>query len=100
MSYKIVSLSPDNLAKHPQYVCFINPKHQSYQNKHEWLISQMRLGLRILLLYPAGEKKAQAYIEYTPGEHAWRQLTLMVICSFTVYGLPPMHGKTGDWEQP
>ena len=72
MSYKIVSLSPDNLAKHPQYVCFINPKHSSYQNKHEWLISQMRLGLRILLLYPAGEKKAQAYIEYTPGEHAWR----------------------------
>jgi hypothetical protein len=72
MNYKIESLSPDNLAKHPQYVCFINPKHPSYHNKHEWLISQMHLGLRILLLYPAGEKKAQAYIEYTPGEHAWR----------------------------
>lgn len=72
MNYRIESLNIDNLAEHPQYVCFINPKHPSYHHKEKWLSSQMQLGLKILLLYPEGEKKAQGFIEYTPGEYAWR----------------------------
>ncbi len=32
-------------------------------------------GLKIKLLYPDGESKAAAFIEFVPGEHAWRSVS-------------------------
>jgi ribosomal protein S18 acetylase RimI-like enzyme len=72
MSHTIVSVTPENLKDHPQFICFINPKHPAYPFKVEWYQKRYQEGLRINLLYPADENKAAAYIEFVPGEKAWR----------------------------
>jgi GNAT superfamily N-acetyltransferase len=73
--YKLVTVTEANLAQHPQVICFINPKHPSYHIKRDWLVKRFREGLVIKLLYPEGETKAQGYIEYVPGENAWRAVS-------------------------
>lgn len=75
LMYKIVQVTPDNLKEHPQAICYINPKHESYNLKAEWLKQRQKEGLVIKLLYPEGEKKAQGLIEYTRGENAWRAVS-------------------------
>ena len=75
MQYEIISLTEDNLAKHPQAVCFTKKSDHAFQIKQDWLKKRFREGMRIKLLYPAGSHKAVGYIEYTPGEFAWRAVS-------------------------
>ncbi len=70
--YSIVEVRRDNLAEHPQVICFINPKHEHYSLKIDWLKKRFKEGLKIKLLYVEGEKAPAGYIEYVPGEYAWR----------------------------
>ncbi|MDD4308992.1 MAG: GNAT family N-acetyltransferase [Candidatus Cloacimonetes bacterium] len=72
MNYRIVSIDESNLTEHPQFVCFINPKHPTYHLKVDWMRKQLNQGLRIKLIYPENEKKPQGFIEYIPGEYTWR----------------------------
>ncbi|MDY6833734.1 MAG: GNAT family N-acetyltransferase [Chloroflexota bacterium] len=69
---KIVEITAHNISKHPQAICFINPKHEFYHKKIDWLNDQFKNGLRIKLLYLDGEKKPIGFIEYVPGESCWR----------------------------
>jgi hypothetical protein len=69
---EIVEVTSDNLAEHPQAICFINPKHELYHKKVEWLEEQFGKGLKIKLLYLEGEKRPVGFIEYVPGEYCWR----------------------------
>lgn len=72
MKTEIVSVNLQNLSDHPGIICFINPKHPSYSLKIEWLKERFSEGLQIKLLYIGGQKKAAGFIEYVPGEFAWR----------------------------
>lgn len=69
---RIVTVSEENLAEHPQAICFINPKHPLFDKKVGWLKQQFSNGLTIKLLYLEGEMKPVGFIEYVPGEHCWR----------------------------
>ena len=69
---RIVEVTADNLAEHPQVICFVNPKHDHYGLKIEWLKQRFDEGLKIKLLYVAGEKRPAGFVEYVPGEYAWR----------------------------
>lgn len=69
---RIVNITTDNIADHPQAICFINPKHELYPKKIEWLKKQFKKGLKIKLLYLENEKKPVGFIEYVPGEQCWR----------------------------
>jgi ribosomal protein S18 acetylase RimI-like enzyme len=71
-NYKIITITEENLAEHPQAICYINPKHPSYGIKIDWLKQRLKEGLVIKLLYAENEKKPQGYIEYVPGQRAWR----------------------------
>jgi hypothetical protein len=51
--------------------CLTNPKHEGYRPKVEWLESRFAEGLRFLLYRDEGGKPL-AFLEYTPGEYAWR----------------------------
>ncbi len=68
----VFEVNKETLADHPQAICFINPKHQYYHKKVEWLKEQFQNGLKIKLLYLEGEKKPVGFIEYVPGEYCWR----------------------------
>ncbi len=72
MEYKIVEVNSENIQEHPQVICFINPKHESYGHKIAWFEKRFSEGLRIKLLYLEGEKKPVGFIEYVPGKQCWR----------------------------
>jgi hypothetical protein len=68
---EIVTVDADNISKY-EPTCFLNPKNEGYQIKREWLKKRFAEGMKIKLLYVEGEKKPVGYIEYVPGEYAWR----------------------------
>jgi len=70
----IVEVTAHNISEHPQAICFINPKHEFYHKKVDWLKDQFKNGLTIKLLYLKGEKKPIGFIEYVPGESCWRSV--------------------------
>lgn len=68
---KIVNVTPENVSEY-EPVCFLNPKNAGYQIKREWLKKRFSEGMRIKLLYLEKEGKLNGFIEYVPGEYAWR----------------------------
>ena len=75
MNTRIVKVNSHNISEHPQTICFINPKHESYHQKIDWLKEQFQNGLTIKLLYIEGEKKPVGFLEYVPGEYCWRAVS-------------------------
>lgn len=51
--------------------CITNPKHQGHRPKVDWLKQQFDQGLRFLL-FRGPKGKPLAFLEYVPGEYAWR----------------------------
>jgi ribosomal protein S18 acetylase RimI-like enzyme len=72
---EIININRNNLDDYPDYVCFINAKHPAHSLKSEWVAKRLSEGLRIKLLYVPGQKKAAGFIEYIPGENAWRAVS-------------------------
>jgi predicted GNAT family acetyltransferase len=68
---KIINVDEKNISEY-EPTCFLNPKNEGYQIKRKWLKKRFSEGMKIKLLYVKGEKKPVAYIEYVPGEFAWR----------------------------
>ena len=65
----IIDVDENNISQYPPK-CFLNPKNEGYQIKLEWLKKRFSEGLKIKLLYL--ETKCIGFIEYVPGEYAWR----------------------------
>lgn len=70
--FSIIDVTAANLSDYPETICFINPKHEHYGLKIAWLRRRFREGLRIKLLCVAGEDRPAGFLEYVPGESAWR----------------------------
>lgn len=68
---KIVDVNEYNISKYPPK-CFLNPKNEGYQIKLKWLKKRFLEGLKIKQLYLENDKKCNGFIEYVPGEYAWR----------------------------
>ena len=65
----IIDVDENNISKYPPK-CFLNSKNEGYQMKLKWLKKRFSEGLKIKLLYL--ETKCIGFIEYVPGEYAWR----------------------------
>ncbi|MCK4995936.1 MAG: GNAT family N-acetyltransferase [Thermoplasmatales archaeon] len=70
---KIIDINENNMAKYPP-TCFLNPKNEGYLIKSKWLKKRFYEGMKIKLLYLENEKKCNGFIEYIPGENAWRSV--------------------------
>ena len=46
---EIIEVTPENISEHPQAICFINPKHDLYHKKIDWLREQFKNELKIQL---------------------------------------------------
>jgi hypothetical protein len=84
---RMVELTPDRLGRLP--CCGImNTRHEGHIRKTAWLKEQLRLGLRARLLLTEDGHQV-GYIEYLPGELAWRGVDaagyLFVHCIWTFY---------------
>ena len=67
----IINVNPENISQY-EPTCFLNPKNEGYQIKLKWLKKRFSEGLKIKQLYLEKEKKCTGFIEYVPGEYAWR----------------------------
>lgn len=79
--------------------CLTDPKNRGYQPKVEWLQKRFAEGLHLLLC--RDEKgKPLAFLEYVPGEYAWRPVEakgwLFVHCLW-VYPKGQKVGGLGSW---
>ena len=72
-STKIITITPENAFDYtPGPSCFVNPKQPGAQKKLEWMKQRFEEGLIIKVLYLEDEQKSAGFIEYIPGEYAWR----------------------------
>lgn len=67
----IINVNENNISQYPP-TCFLNPKNEGYIIKKEWLKKRFSEGMKIKLLYVEKEGKCNGFIEYVPGENAWR----------------------------
>jgi GNAT superfamily N-acetyltransferase len=70
--FEIVEIGNDNISTFPQIICFINPKDPTFKLKVDWLEKRFNEGLRISAIKECNSKKIAGFIEYVPGESAWR----------------------------
>jgi len=68
---EIVTLDSENCTVYG-CPCFLNPKHEGHLKKIEWLKTRFSEGLTIKQLFIEDEKRPVGFIEYVPGEYAWR----------------------------
>lgn len=66
----IIDVTADKIADYPQIICYINPKHEFYHLKIDWLKERYKEGLKTKLLYLDGEKKPVGFIEYISGQYS------------------------------
>lgn len=98
-TYQIITVDASNLDNYPQVICFINPKNEYYNLKIDWLKKQFKKGLVIKLLELKQTKKIAGFIEYVPGEEAWRAVNakdyLFIHCLWVYPNKNKNHGLGG-----
>jgi ribosomal protein S18 acetylase RimI-like enzyme len=72
---EIVKVDKSNLENHPGVICFINKKNPAHPIKKEWLQKRFSEGFQIKLIYSSDPKELVGFIEYVPGEFAWRAVS-------------------------
>lgn len=86
MTIEILSITPENVGKHGFFCYKSKPKSPGRKLKLDWLMPRFAEGLSIKLLVEDGRQVG--FIEYTPGEHAWRAVEapgyLVVHCLWVV----------------
>jgi len=70
--HKIIEINGEKFSDYPPVICFINPKHEHYGLKIDWLKRRFKEGLKIKLLQMENDQKIAGFIEYIPGDYAWR----------------------------
>lgn len=72
---EMVTINKNNLDEHPGVVCFFNKKNPAFPIKKEWLKKRFVEGFQVKLIYSKNPKKLVGFIEYVPGEFAWRAVS-------------------------
>ena len=70
--YELIEINRENISAYPQVICFINPKDPTFKLKVDWLEQRFAEELHITALKTEGAPKIAGFIEYVPGEFAWR----------------------------
>lgn len=69
----VINVDETTIAHYPKGpACFLNPNNEGYQIKRDWLKARFAEGLTIKVLYAEAARKVVGFIEYVPGEYAWR----------------------------
>ena len=69
---KFIRVTPENISEEGLF-CIRNPKYPGFKLKAEWLRKRVSEGLKLMLLKIDNE--TAGFIEYTPGEFAWRPVS-------------------------
>jgi hypothetical protein len=99
LAYKIVDVNEANIDEYG-LLCLKSKKNtEGYKKKIEWVKKRFKEGLRLKLLIvnerPKRGFKSRGFIEYIPGEYAWRGISAkgyMIIHCIWVVGKNRQHG--------
>lgn len=69
----IVNIDKNNIT-HYAPTCLMNPNNEGYQTKLRWIKKRFSEGMKINLLYSGKGSTWNGFIEYIPGEYAWRAI--------------------------
>lgn len=71
---RVVTLTPED---YPGYgcPCYLNPMYEGGPRKKDWLFARHSEGLTLKHLFIGDEEKPAGFIEYVPGEFAWRAVS-------------------------
>jgi hypothetical protein len=69
---ELISITPDTLTDYPGLSCFMNPEQEGTKIRMGWIRERFSEGLAIRILAVPDTRKTVGYIEYIPGEYAWR----------------------------
>jgi len=67
---RIVSVTEENIDREGFFCMKSRKTAEGYLHKKEWLVERFREGMKLHILYNG--KRSFAFIEYLPGEYAWR----------------------------
>ena len=70
-SFKFLEVTSENIQEEGLF-CIRNPKYPGFQLKAQWLEKRRSEGLKLKLL--KRDNETVGFIEYVPGEFAWRPL--------------------------
>ena len=83
---KIVTVDATNVVQEGFFCFKSKPKSEGYRRKLAWLEQRFAEGMQIKILYEG--KRSFAFIEYIPGEYAWRAVNapdyLVIHCLWVV----------------
>lgn len=69
----VIDITEKNMDTYPKATsCFLNPKNEAYLVKVDWFKEQFKKGMKVKAVVSEEDKKVFGYIEYVPGEQAWR----------------------------
>jgi hypothetical protein len=71
-AFKFLKVTPENVEVEGLF-CIRNPKNSGFRLKADWLRMRIAEGLKLILLKVDNE--TAGFIEYTPGEFAWRPVS-------------------------
>ena len=92
----LVRVGPENLSE-CGIGCIRNRDHPGYGSKVKWLRKRFAEGLRFLLFRDEREKPL-AFLEYVPGEFAWRPVDARGGCLSIACGCSLQGSSLGGWE--
>ena len=67
---EIVTVDSANVDEYGFFCYKSKPKAEGYRRKLDWLRQRLAEGMKLKILYE--NERSVGFIEYTPGEHAWR----------------------------
>ena len=88
--FEIIDITPDNEIEYDLFCKKTKKKEEGYQKKLSWFKKRYEEGLRmkILRVNERGKMTTRGFIEYIPGEYAWRAVNaldyLMIHCLWVV----------------
>jgi len=107
--YQILDIDASNVDQHGFFCYMSKRKSASYRQKRDWLERRFAEGLKIKILHETGGRDV-AFIEYIPGEHAWRAVQapgyMVIHCLWVVgrgkrkgYGSRLLQGSKSGWDK-
>ncbi|MFW9931051.1 MAG: GNAT family N-acetyltransferase [Candidatus Thorarchaeota archaeon] len=89
--YEVIDITPENEAQYDLFCKKSKKKEEGYQSKLGWFQERYNEGMRMKVLFvnERGKMTSRGFIEYIPGEYAWRVVhapNFMVIHCLWVVG--------------
>ncbi|HWQ47207.1 MAG TPA: GNAT family N-acetyltransferase [Longilinea sp.] len=85
--FEIIPIDENNVDKNGFFCYMSKRKEPGWKLKRDWLSQRFREGLKILMVNEVG-RRITAFIEYIPGEYAWRVVNapgyLVIHCLWVV----------------